>query len=68
MIHAGAVEADQRRRKRVNLIVDAAQHIPGRTAVTELIDSGQPVVADCGREISEILNAAASVCHGAVDL
>src|SRR5690348_2631482 len=52
----------------MNLVVDPAQHVPSWRSIAELIDCCEPVVANLRREVCEVLNAAAAVCHCAVNL
>src|SRR6185437_441315 len=68
MINTGAVQPDQGGSERMNLVVNAAQQVPGWRPVPELIDGREPVISNLRREISEVLNAAAAIRHGAVHL
>jgi hypothetical protein len=68
VIHAGAVQADDRRCKRVNLIVDPAKHFPRYGSIPELINRRQAVIADLRREVCEVLNAASAVRQRCVNL
>ena len=52
----------------MNLVVDAAKHVPGGRTVAKLIDSGKPVIADFWSKVGEILNPAAAISHRAIDL
>src|SRR5665213_67054 len=68
VVYPGAMQPNQSWRELVNLIIDAAQHVPGRRAIAELIDGRQTKIADLGREVGEILNAASAIGHCAVSL
>ena len=68
VIYARAVQPNQSGHEHVDLVVDAAQHVPGDRTVTELVNGSQTVISDCWGKVSELLNAAASIGQRAVHL
>ena len=52
----------------MNLIIDAAEHIPGGGLVSKLVNRSQPVVTDGPGKIAKVLDTAPTVSHGGVCL